>query len=144
MYKSLISLLFLFVLAFSSSAQVSDSPPPPPLDPMDENTVFSIVEQMPEYEGGQAELMNFISKNIVYPQNAIDNNIEGRVFVTFVVTSNGSLEQVKVLRGIPGGEELGKEAVRVVKLTNGKWKPGKQFGKPVSVQFNLPISFKLQ
>ncbi len=141
-------LLFLFASSFSLSAQVDPDLmelPPPVIEPVDKpKTVQTIAEVMPEYEGGQAALMNFISKTMVYPQNAIDNEIQGKVFLGFVVSSTGALEDIRVIRGVPGGEELNKEAIRVIKLTNGKWKPGSQGGVNVNVSYTLPIVFHLQ
>ena len=86
-------------------------------------------------------LKAFIERNLVYPQWAKDNKIEGKVFVTFVVEKDGSISGVKVLRDI--GYGCGAEAIRVV-MKMPKWKPGKQRGKPVRVQYNLPIVFKLK
>ncbi len=85
-------------------------------------------------------LYAFLQRNIIYPTLAKKNKIQGRVFVTFVVDVDGSITNIKVLRDIGGG--CGAEAVRVVKLMP-KWIPGKQRGKPVRVQYNLPIQFTL-
>lgn len=107
----------------------------------DEDEVFIVVEEDPEFPGGLTALSQFIADNIKYPQLAKENNITGRVFVSFVVEKDGRVGQVKILRDIGGG--CGNEAVRVVKLMP-KWKPGKQRGKPVRTQFNLPVNFELQ
>lgn len=107
----------------------------------DEDEVFIVVEEDPEFPGGLQALSQFIADNIKYPQLAKENNITGRVFVSFVVEKDGRVGQVKILRDIGGG--CGNEAVRVVKLMP-KWKPGKQRGKPVRTQFNLPVNFELQ
>lgn len=106
-----------------------------------EEQVFLVVEDDPEYPGGLEALSQFIAANIKYPQLAKENNITGRVFVTFVVEKDGRVTDVKVLRDIGGG--CGAEAVRVVKSMP-RWKPGKQLGKPVRTQFNLPVVFNLQ
>ena len=106
-----------------------------------EEEVFLVVEEDPEFPGGLDALSKFIADNIKYPQLAKENNITGKVFVSFVVEKDGSVGQVKILRDIGGG--CGNEAVRVVKLMP-KWKPGKQRGKPVRTQFNLPVNFDLQ
>ena len=98
-------------------------------------------EEDDEFPGGLQALSQFIADNIKYPQLAKENNITGRVFVSFVVEKDGRVGQVKILRDIGGG--CGNEAVRVVKLMP-KWKPGKQRGKPVRTQFNLPVNFDLQ
>lgn len=106
-----------------------------------EEEVFLVVEEDPEFPGGLDALSKFIADNIKYPQLAKENNITGRVFVSFVVEKDGRVGQVKILRDIGGG--CGNEAVRVVKMMP-KWKPGKQRGKPVRTQFNLPVNFDLQ
>ena len=108
-------------------------------DVEEEEEVFLVVEEDP-FPGGLGALSQFIADNIKYPQLAKENNITGKVFVSFVVEKDGSVGQVKVLRDIGGG--CGAEAVRVVK-TMPKWKPGKQRGKPVRTQFNLPVNFEL-
>ena len=96
---------------------------------------------MPAYPGGDQKLMEFIAKGIKYPQIARETGIQGRVFVGFVVEPDGSVSNVKVLRGIGGGCD--EEAMRVVKSMP-KWKPGKQRGKAVRVSYMLPVNFKLQ
>ena len=106
----------------------------------EEEEVFLVVEEDPDFPGGLGALSQFIADNIKYPELAKQNNITGRVFVSFVVEKDGSVGQVKVLRDIGGG--CGAEAVRVVKSMP-KWKPGKQRGKPVRTQFNLPVNFEL-
>lgn len=105
-----------------------------------EEEIFMVVEDDPEFPGGLDALAQYLAKNIQYPDLARQNNITGRVFVTFVVEKDGSVGQVKVLRDIGGG--CGAEAMRVVKSMP-KWKPGKQRGKPVRTQFNLPVNFDL-
>ena len=106
-----------------------------------EAEVFTIVEEMPSYPGGDAKMYEYLGKNIKYPQIARESSIQGRVFVNFVVEPDGSVSNVKVLRGIGGGCD--EEAMRVVK-TMPKWKPGKQRGKAVRVSYTLPVVFKLQ
>ena len=103
--------------------------------------VFTIVEEMPSFPGGEAERNKFLADNIVYPQQATENGIQGTVYVSFVVDSKGNVTDVKVLRGIGGGCD--EEALRVVKMMP-QWHPGKQNGKNVRVLFNMPIYFKLQ
>ena len=106
-----------------------------------EETIFNAVEQMPQFPGGEAELMKYISNNIKYPTMAMENNIQGRVVVQFVVTKTGKIGEVKVVRS--KDPDLDKEAVRVVKsLPN--FIPGKMNGQAVNVWYTLPISFKLQ
>lgn len=106
----------------------------------DENKVFTIVEQQPEFEGGVEAMMNFIRKNIRYPASARRMGVDGTVFVQFVVSKTGQIDEVQVVRGI--NPDCDQEAVRVIKMMP-KWKPGKQNGKPVHVRFVLPIVFKL-
>ncbi len=107
----------------------------------DKNGVYQICEQMPEFPGGVEALMDFVAKNVVYPQEAMDKEISGRVYVSFVIEKDGSVNEVKVMKGIGGGCD--DEAVRVIKAMP-KWKPGKQDGKPVRVSYMMPIVFKLQ
>ena len=106
-----------------------------------EEEIFIVVEDDPEFPGGKDSLYAFIERNLVYPQWAKDNKIEGKVYVSFTVETDGSISNIKVLRDIGGG--CGAEAVRVL-MKMPKWKPGKQRGKSVRVQFNLPIEFKLK
>ena len=101
---------------------------------------FITYERMPEFPGGEDALYEFLAKNIKYPQAAKDSNIQGRVFVTFVVEKDGTLTNPRVVRDIGGG--CGEEALRVVKMMP-KWKPGEQSGKVVSMGFTLPIRFNL-
>ena len=103
--------------------------------------VFTAVEQMPQFPGGDAELMKFLSKNIKYPTMAMENNIQGRVFVQFVVTKTGAIGEVKVVRSVD--RDLDREAVRVCKSLP-KFTPGKMNGQAVNVWYTLPVSFKLQ
>jgi TonB family protein len=103
--------------------------------------VFVIVEEMPSFPGGDAELMNFINNNIQYPEIAKANNIQGRVFLRFCVTYKGNVEQISVIKGVDTA--LDTEAKRVVSMLPA-WKPGKQGGKPVNVWFQLPITFQLK
>ena len=103
--------------------------------------VYNSVEQMPEFPGGVVAMMRYLQENIKYPPEAAKNDVEGRVVVQFVIDETGQVGEVKVVR--PISEELDAEAVRVVK-TMPKFEPGRQDGKPVSVWYTLPISFKLQ
>ncbi len=106
-----------------------------------EEVIFQVVEDNPEFPGGMGELYKFLGQNTKYPPIAKESGIQGRVFVNFVVEKDGSISNVKVLRGIGGGCD--EEAIRVVKSMP-RWKPGKQRGKAVRVSFNLPIKFTLQ
>ncbi|RLD38720.1 MAG: energy transducer TonB [Bacteroidetes bacterium] len=108
---------------------------------IEEEQIFLVVENMPEFPGGEAAMYKFIGKNIEYPRMAKESGISGRVYVTFVVERDGSVTDVKILRGIGGGCD--EEAVRVIKKMP-RWSPGKQRGKPVRVQYRMPIKFTLQ
>ena len=106
----------------------------------DENKIFTVVEQQPEFQGGYEAMMNFLKKNIRYPASARRMGVDGTVYVSFVVSKDGSISEVKVIRGLSA--DLDQEAVRVVSMMP-PWRPGKQNGKPVFVRFVLPIKFKL-
>jgi periplasmic protein TonB len=113
--------------------------PPPVVE--EEPQIFTIVEEMPSFPGGETELFKYLGKAIKYPELAKDAGISGVVYMTFVVDENGKVRDPKVLRGIGGGCD--EEAIRVVKSMPA-WDPGKQRGKPVRVQYNLPIRFTLR
>ena len=102
---------------------------------------FYVVEEMPMFQGGDAAIQKYIGDNVVYPEVAKENNIQGRVIVKFCVTPTGGVDQVSVLKGVD--PELDAEVVRVVK-TLPKFKPGKQGGKPVPVWYTIPINFQLK
>ena len=102
--------------------------------------VFGIVEDMPCFRGGDVKLMEYLKKNLNYPQEAIDAGVEGKVFVEFCIEKDGTVCDAKVLRGI--GYGCDEEALRVVGLMP-KWKPGKQRGRAIRVRYTLPINFKL-
>ena len=105
-----------------------------------EAEIFQVVEENPEFPGGDAARMKFLSDNVVYPRAAKEANLEGRVVVGFVVEPDGSISNVKILRG--KAPSLDDEAIRVAKMMP-KWKPGKQRGKAVRVQYQMPITFSL-
>ena len=107
-----------------------------------EEEIFMVVETMPEFPGGQAELFKYLSENVKYPVIAQENGIQGRVICQFVVNKDGSIVDVEVVRS-GGDASLDKEAVRVIKSMP-KWKPGKQRGKAVRVKYTVPVNFKLQ
>lgn len=108
----------------------------------EEQTIFEVVEQMPEFpNGGMAGLMQYLSKNIKYPTIAQENGTQGRVTVQFVVNRDGSIVDAKVLRGVD--PYLDKEAIRVISSMP-KWKPGMQHGKAVRVKYTVPVMFRLQ
>ena len=107
----------------------------------DNKEFFVLVEEMPSFPGGDEALTKFLSENIVYPKQARKSNIEGRVMVGFIVEPDGEITNVKVFRSID--PILDKEAIRVIKMMP-KWNPGKQRGKAVRVQYQIPITFTLQ
>ncbi len=107
----------------------------------EEQTIFEVVENMPEFPGGMAALMQFLSKNIKYPTIAQENGTQGRVIVQFVVNRDGTIVDPVVVRSVD--PYLDKEALRVI-VTMPKWKPGMQRGKPVRVKFTVPVVFRLQ
>ena len=113
-----------------------------PVEEEEEEVVFVVVETMPEFPGGQGELMKYLASNVKYPVIAQENGIQGRVICQFVVNKDGSIVDVVVAR-TSGEPSLDKEAVRVIKSMP-KWKPGKQRGKAVRVKYTVPVNFKLQ
>jgi periplasmic protein TonB len=137
-----------------------EAPPPPPPPPKEDvEEIFKVVEQMPRFPGcenisgtneeklkcAEGKMLEYIYKNVKYPAIARENGIQGRVVIQFVVERDGSITDAQVVRDIGAG--CGEEALRVVNSMNSmseKWTPGKQRGKPVRVQFTLPVQFKLQ
>ncbi|WP_315448288.1 energy transducer TonB [Segatella salivae] len=124
--------LMMLVLLFSfmtSTAQTKKN-----------DMVFDVVEVMPQFPGGQIAMLQYIMKNIKYPEQAMKEGIQGRVTVRFIVEKDGSISNVRPVLSVH--PLLDKEAVRVVESMP-KWSPGKQNGKPVRVRFNVPVMFKL-
>lgn len=107
----------------------------------DEQVIFQVVETMPSFPGGDAELFKYLSNNVKYPVIAQENGIQGRVICQFVVNKDGSIVDVDVVRSVDAS--LDKEAIRVIKSMP-KWSPGKQRGKAVRVKYTVPVNFKLQ
>jgi len=103
--------------------------------------VFTIVEEMPTFPGGDKGVSDFIYANIAYPEIAKENNIQGRVILRFCVTYKGGVDQVSILK--PVDPSLDNEAIRVIKMLP-PWKPGKQGGKPVNVWYSVPVVFQLK
>jgi protein TonB len=116
---------------------------PPVVTPEPEEEIYTFVDEEAEFPGGYPAMMQFIQKNYVYPPTALDMGVEGKVYVKFVVTSDGTVSSVQVERGLAGCPECDKEALRVVKMMKG-WKPGKVNGKSVSSVFRLPLGLKAQ
>ena len=144
-------------LSSLASAPDGNAPPPPPPPPPppsrakqkseakfvsvpgdQEKEVFTMVEEMPKYPGGDEARTKYMIESIKYPAEAKKKGIEGTVYVSFIVESDGTVSNVKILKGIGGGCD--EEAMRVVKGMP-KWLPGKQKGKPVRVQFNMPVKY---
>ena len=106
----------------------------------EEAEVFFIVENMPEFPGGELAMRKYLAEHTQYPEIAKENGLSGKVFVQFVINQKGEIENVKIARGVDPA--LDKEAIRVVQSLP-KWKPGSQRGKPVRVSFTVPINFQL-
>ncbi|QJD78433.1 energy transducer TonB [Spirosoma rhododendri] len=102
--------------------------------------IFTVVEQQPEFPGGMKELGSYMQNNLKYPAAAEKANVQGRVFVNFIVTKTGEITDVRVLKDVGFG--TGEEAVRVVGKMP-RWEPGRQGTEPVNVRYNLPINFQL-
>lgn len=115
--------------------------PEPPKHVVEETKIFTVVEQMPMFPGGDGALMGYLRDNIHYPTVAAENGMQGRVVVGFVVERDGSITDVNILRGVD--PSLDREAMRVVKSMP-KWTPGKQNGSAVRVKYQVPVSFRLQ
>lgn len=102
--------------------------------------IFDVVEQPPSFPGGQAALMSYLSKNVKYPEEALKDNVQGRVIVGFIVEKDGSVSNAKIIRGVDSA--LDKEAIRIV-MSMPKWTPGRQNGRNVRTKYNVPVNFKL-
>ena len=128
MNKYIFSLIcFLFMMALPMNAQSESS-----------TKVYDAVDEMPSFPGGLNGLMTFLAQNMVYPVTAQENGVQGRVTVSFVVETDGSITDVKVARSVD--PSLDREAMRVVKAMP-KWTPGKKDGKPVRVKYTVPMVF---
>lgn len=103
--------------------------------------IFTVVEQMPEFPGGESAMYDFLDKNMQYPNIAKEQSIQGKVWIGFIVDKLGNVTNVEVLRGIGGGCD--EEAIRVINMMP-RWNPGKQSGKVVQVKFRFPINFSLK
>ena len=109
-------------------------------EPEIDDTPFMVVEDMPEFPGGTAALLEYLKKNIKYPAICRENNIQGRVLVSFIVNKDGSIVDAEVVKNV--NPSLDKEALRVISGMP-KWKPGSQRGKPVRVKYTVPVNFRL-
>lgn len=128
------------VLDDESADVVSKERQEPPAESAD-NTVYDVAEQMPNFPGGDSQLMTYLSQNIRYPVLAAENGIQGRVVCSFIVERDGSLTDVKVSRSVD--PSLDREALRVIKSMP-RWMPGKNNGSTVRVKYTLPVTFRLQ
>src|ERR1051326_504513 len=153
--KKNIVLLLLALTVRLFAQEKNDGPPLPPPPPPDRHTsgtsggndsnaVYNNaeLEKQADFPGGMTELFHFLQKNIHYPSLEKESGIQGKVILTFVIEKDGSIDDVEVIKGVPGGKALDDEAVRVVKMMP-KWTPGMQGGKTVRVKYALPIKFTL-
>jgi TonB family protein len=119
--------------------------PYPIIEPIkvNEDTIFDFAAVMPEFPGGQQALINYLQKNLVYPEDAKELGIEGKVFVSFVIFEDGSVQQVTILRGIQGNRSCENEVLRLIKQMP-KWIPGKNnLGQIIKVRNKIPVVFRL-
>ncbi|WP_165903593.1 energy transducer TonB [Hymenobacter gummosus] len=160
--------LLLSVAACEKAEQLAATPPPPPPPAPEAPTapagrVLEIADEMPEYQGGMEQLMQDLSTLVKYPEAAKKDKLEGKVFVGFVVAADGSMQDVKIRKGIshpltypgqdgkpvtttistPADQALDQAALRAVQALPGRWTPGRQDGKPVAVAYTIPITFAL-
>ena len=133
--KNIISVIFIFlfscVIALQTSAQ----------DYSDDD-IYTVVDEKPQFPGGDEDLKQWINSNVQYPIIAIQENIQGRVFVKFIIEKDGSIGKVEIARG--RHPELDKEAIRVIRSIPFKFKPAILKGKAVRTWFTYPVTFKLQ
>jgi TonB family protein len=141
-YLTILPIFFILIAANSSYAGEKDQSlqEPPPVKKEVTEEIFVVVEEQPEYPGGQEAMMKFLSDSIVYPEEAKAKGIQGRVICNYVVMKDGSIDDVNVVRGVD--PLLDAEAVRVLKSMPA-WKPGKQRGQAVNVRYTLPLEFRL-
>lgn len=141
-YLTILPIFFILIAANSSYAGEKDQSlqEPPPVKKEVTEEIFVVVEEQPEYPGGQEAMMKFLSESIVYPEEAKAKGIQGRVICNYVVMKDGSIDDVNVVRGVD--PLLDAEAVRVLKSMPA-WKPGKQRGQAVNVRYTLPLEFRL-
>ena len=138
-----ITIISLTIFCLNFVGQVIPEPPPNKITVVssENDVVYDVVEEQASFPGGMNEMMKFISENIIYPEIARDNGIQGRVYVQFVVFKDSSIRNVKVIKGYHS--DLDKAAVRLIQnMPN--WIPGKQNGELVNSKFTIPISFKLE
>jgi TonB family protein len=129
---------FFFVILFSSITFNTQSQ----TKTTTEDPIFTLVDEMPSFPGGESEMGKFLRENLKYPPHEKDAHISGKCFLTFVIEKDGHLADIKILKGVTGGPGCNQEAIRVVTLMP-NWNPGKNKNEPVRVQYNLPIKFTL-
>ncbi|MBL7964102.1 MAG: energy transducer TonB [Flavobacteriales bacterium] len=110
--------------------------------PTEDAPIFTRVEQMPQFPGGEEALLRYLNNTVQYPEMEAKAGIQGKVYVQFTVGKEGSISDVKVMRGVQNGPGLDREAVRAIQAMP-KWSPGKMNGRPVSVRYTLPVIFML-
>jgi len=139
-----IAIIFAFSCRQSTEPLAPPPPPPPPPPPTELATpvddVFTVVENMPQYPGGENARIEYMAKNLKYPESAIKNKLEGTVYISFIIEKDGAVNEVTLMKGIGG--ECDAEALRIIKNMP-HWIPGTQRGQAVRVKFTLPIKFKL-
>lgn len=146
------SRIFLCIsLVLSSFAIINAQPlrepivsPPEPPDEDIKDQVFTLVAEMPVFVKEGDDINTFLAKNINYPLECKESNVQGTVYIRFIVQAAGGIRDIQVMKSPKECNMLEKEAIRVVKLSGNYWKAGKQSGKKVDVSFNLPVRFKLQ
>ncbi len=126
--RSLFLLFALWGLSFTIQAQNKEA-------------IFTVVDQMPQFQGGPEGLGSFIRSNLSYPREALDNKIEGVVVAAFIVEKDGSVSNVEIVKGI--GHGCDQEVIRLIRLMP-KWTPGKKDNANVRVKLNIPVEFKLR
>ena len=139
----------LLLLSLNLSSFGQDVPPPPPIeiestsdnDVEFEETIVDFPDVEASFRGGTEAMQKYISKNVRYPQYAVNNNIEGKVYISFVVKKNGAIKHIRVERGAHA--TLNKEAVRLIAAMP-KWKPGQNKGEKVATRCRVPINFVLE
>lgn len=130
----LLPTLFFCVAMFAAKAQTVDTAK----SVKDTAQISKPVDVLPEFKGGPEKLMRFLARNLKYPAKALDDNVRGKVIVSFVVERDGSLTDIKVVKSLSA--ETDAEALRLIAILPA-WKPGIQGGRPVRVQYSLPVSF---
>jgi periplasmic protein TonB len=135
--KPILIILALIIAAFAAKAQKIDTIKGISAD----TAIFLNVEKQPSFPGGERKFYRFLANNIHYPADSHEKNIQGKVILTMVVEKDGSLTDIRVTKSV--ASDIDAEAIRVMKLSP-KWVPGYQGGKPVRVQYNIPISFTQQ